>query len=84
MQRQRKLSNTISGKEVSWDERQPGVLFQVIESKQRGECFDCGGVRKVYGVQKVICLNQKVKWEPTCKGCAQEHLDERLKVSAVA
>ena len=62
-------------------------LFLKIESKQKAECFDCGGWLKIYGVQKVHSVNlfendtvlglpalpNGLSWEPTCRRCGMKH-----------
>jgi hypothetical protein len=49
-------------------------MLLIVESEQRGECFDCGEVREIYAVQKVYnSLNGGCEWQPTCRECSKQH-----------
>ena len=71
------------------------ALFMKIESKQKGQCFDCDRWLNIYGVQKVFSGNLPQigaglrlpslpdgwSWQPTCPRCGMEH--EKAKNSPV-
>lgn len=60
-------------------------MFLVIDSKQKGMCFDCDEHRRIYGVQRVLTvgvvkidadlppLPEGMSWQPTCKECSEMH-----------